>query len=140
MSEKVYLITKFDLIGKILYTYKYMPELEKVDEGHGRIKYIDKETKREYYKSHLWELTTTLSKYKNVFNIEDNEFLPYYADVTEDLPSGIKLEPKTYKNCQLMSQKHGGYLQFYHKGTDTVLRIALNSNFYTPVTIQPINS
>lgn len=56
MSEKVYLITKFDLIGKILYTYKYMPELEKVDEGHGRIKYIDKETKREYYKSHLWNL------------------------------------------------------------------------------------
>ena len=86
--------------------------------------------KKEYMKSHHWQLTTKIptGAFPNTV-----EFLPYFADVEEDLPGSIKLEPKTFHNCQLMREKHNGYLQFYHKPTDQVLRIAMNSNIYHPL-------
>ena len=140
MDKQVYKIVKFDLKGKVIYTYKLMSELEAVVEqdkyNQSKTKFYYKGTKREYGYSHLWELTTSIASYKNIYNEDENEFLPYFADVTEDLPGWVKLEPKTYRNCQLMSEKHGGYLQFYHKPTKEVLRIAMNSNTYQPVTNQ----
>lgn len=135
MEKPVYLIIKFDLIGKVFYTYRLMTGLKEViNEGKPNI--YEYEDGTEYPSNSLFELTTQLSKYKkeNLFKAEENEFLPYFADVTEDLPSHVKFEPKTYKNCQLMSQKHGGYLQFFHKPTGRILRIAMNSNIYRPVT------
>lgn len=81
-------------------------------------------------RSHLWELTTTLKP--NAIDSEET-LLPYFADVTEDISPCYKIKAKTYKGCQLMSEKHGGYLQFYHAPTKEVLRIAMNSNYYTPI-------
>ena len=60
-------------------------------------------------------------------------FLPYFADVTADIPGYMNITPDTYKNCQLMTETHGAYLQFFDHKTETVLRIAINSNTYTPV-------
>lgn len=133
--EKVYKVVQYNLIGIVLYTFKYMPELECVEDVRQlRKKYFYKGTTEEYPNSHLWELTTSLSKYKNLFNEDENTLLPYFADVTEDIPSSVKLQPQTYHNCQLMVEKHGGYLQFFHKETNSILRIAINSHIYQPVT------
>jgi len=136
MNNHVYMVRKFDLIGRTLYTYKLMPELIQKEKNI----FLYKGTNDKYPKSDLFELTTSLSEYKNLFNEDENEFLPYFADVTEDLPSSIKFQPKTYKNCQLMVEKHGAYLQFYHEPTKQILRIAINSNTYYPVTNLKLNS
>lgn len=124
----VYEIRKYDLIGKALFTCKERPDLEMRQE-HGMKKYFYKDGSG-LSKSHFYEYTTI--KKVGAFNPED-KFLPYFADVTEDLPGSIKLEPKTYKNCQLMTETHGGYLQFWHEETKQVLRIAFNSHYYTPI-------
>lgn len=126
----VYEIRKYSLIGKNLFTCKECPELEAREQQKNDLRFYEKETGREAFKSHLWEYSTT--KKVGAFNPED-KFLPYFADVTEDLPGSIKLEPKTYKNCQLMTETHGGYLQFWHEETKQVLRIAMNSHIYTPL-------
>ena len=31
-----------------------------------------------------------------------------------------------------MTEKHGGYLQFFHFPTNEILKIAINSHTYTP--------
>lgn len=139
--NKVYKVVKYNLIGIVLYTFKYMPELEcREDIRQLKKQYFYKGTTQEYPKSHLWELTTSLSKYTNLFNEDENEFLPYFADVTEDVPNSAKFQPKTYYNCQLMVEKHGEYLQFFHKETNNILRIAINSHIYQPVTNLAENS
>ena len=134
-SKKVYQITKFNLIGKVIYTHKLMPELEEIIDHNKRAVYVYKKTKDRYPEVRLWKMSTSLPS--NSFNKDEYEFLPYFADVTEDLPSSVKLQPKTYKNCQLMTETHGGYLQFYHKETKQILRIAMNSHTYYPVTNSP---
>lgn len=140
MDKPVYLIVKFDLIDKVLYTYRLIPHLKEVkilNKNNLEVSsFVYKESGINYGTSRLWKLTTDLSKYKKetLFKAEENEFLPYFADVTQDLPGYLKIKPKTYKNCQLMAEKHAGYLQFYHEPTKDVLRIAMNSNIYRPVT------
>ena len=66
------------------------------------------------------------------FEYNDNKYLPYFAEVNEDVKQSFKKFAKIYPNCQLMMQKHGGYLQFYSHADKKVLRIALNSHNYTP--------
>lgn len=135
--EKVYQIVKFDLIGKVLYTCALMEDLEMRLDHNKTERFYYKNTKEEYPKSHQWTLTTT----KKEGAVDANEeFMPYFADVTEDLPGSVTkyglLKPKTFKNCQLMVPKHNGYLQFYYKGEgvkDEILRIAMNSHYYTPI-------
>lgn len=125
----VYEITKYSLIGKNLFTCEERPDLL-MREEHGMKRYFHKDGSGASI-SHLWEYTTT--KKEGAFSPKD-KFLPYFADVTEDLPGSCKgLEPKTYKKCQLMTEKHGGYLQFWHEPTKQVLRIAMNSHYYTPL-------
>ena len=122
----IYEIVKYDLIGATLYTKKERPDLRK--EGD---KFFDKDN-REAFKTRHWEYTDNPNK--GAYNAEDR-FLPYFADVVEDLPHSITKhghKPTEYKNCQLMVEKHGGYLQFWHEETKQVLRIALNSHNYTP--------
>jgi hypothetical protein len=132
----VYKITLFDLKGKKIKTYEKMPHLKKQERGGGQSPiYVDSDG-HEYMKSHLWTLTENLPE--GAINEEENEFLSYFADVTEDLPGYMlhgpaKIKPKTYKNCQLLSQKHGGYLQFFDHKTGETHRIAMNSNTYEPV-------
>ena len=125
----VFKIVKFDLIGKVLYTSQEMPELEERTINN-RPEYFYKGTNEKYPTSHLWKLTST--KKQDAFS-STNKYLPFYADVTEDVSPQYKKVAKTYKNCQLMTEKHGGYLQFYHPPTNHILRIAMNSHFYTPI-------
>lgn len=130
--KTVYKIVKYELKGATFYTSEEMPELEE-RELNGRKEYFYKGTNRMYIKSHLWELTTNPNP-KAYSHLET--FLPYFADVTQDLPSNLRFKPKTYYNCQLMSEKHGAYLQFYHKPTKQILRIAMNSHYYTPINVK----
>lgn len=133
MSRPVYKVVTFDLIGKKIYTFEELPELEP-QENRGRIEYVFKGTNNRYPESHLWHLTTR-PPMQSIPHTE--KLLPYFADVTEDIPTSCRgLKAKTYKGCQLMSQKHGGYLQFLHEPTGEVLRIAINSNYYTPINLE----
>jgi len=125
----VYEIRTYSMIGATLYTKKERPDLY---EKNGKFYIVG--TNTEAYKSQLWKYTTILDNKITYFNADD-EFLPYFADVTEDLPRWGKklLTPKTYNNCQLMVEKHGGYYQFKHSESGEVLRIAINSHYYTPI-------
>lgn len=127
--KKIYKIVTFDLIGKKLTTFEEMPNLIKKDERlQSQNIFIDKDTNKEYERNRLWEITeSNVGAYPHTDN-----FLPYFADVTEDF-SFKGLTPRTYKNCQLMTEKHGGYLQFFHKESGEVLRIAMNSHYYEPI-------
>ncbi|TXG76184.1 hypothetical protein E6Q11_05125 [Candidatus Dojkabacteria bacterium] len=86
-----------------------------------------------------WEFRTTdLTKLKNAYEMTDDLlYLPYFADVTEDLPSRCKFEPTTYKNCQLMVETNCGYKYFFHRETGENLIIAINSNTYEPILPTP---
>ena len=116
-----YLITTFDLIGKLLYTYQKV-ESETIEE-----------VKRQYKNPRIF-----VDVNPKGLNIEEEKFFDYRADVTEDVYVSSLLKskgfkPKTYKNCILMTEKNGGYLQFYHEETEQILKIALNSHYYTPI-------
>lgn len=125
----VYEIVKYDLKGKVLFTCTERPDLV-MREENGMKRYFYKDGRGASI-SHLWEYTTV--KKEGAFDPKE-KFLPYFADVTEDLPGSFKnIKPKTYKNCQLMTEKHGGYLQFWYEPTKQVLRIAMNSHYYTPI-------
>lgn len=125
----VYEIVKYDLQGATLYTKKERPDLS-VREGKnkGEVLFWDEENKREAFRTHLFSYTTNPNKAAYDAN---ERFLPYFADVTEDRPNYVN-NPITYKNCQLLTEKHGGYLQFWHEETQQKLRIAINSHYYTP--------
>ncbi len=131
MEKKVFEIREFSLVGRTMYTYLEREDLE-LDEQHKV--FVDKDGVVQKSNNYFF-LTTDLSR----FNKEDlfpagTELLPYKAKVTQDLPSSVAkyLDPEEYPNCQLMGEKHGGYLQFKNLDNGEVLRIALNSNFYEP--------
>jgi len=125
----VYEIRTYNLIGTTLYTYKEMPNLIEV-KRNGNFIFVDKDTDEVPFRPMNWSYST--EKPLGAINSRV-EFLPYIADVTEDLPSHCKFEPKTYKKCLLMAETHGSCLQFYHEESKEVLRIALNSHTYKPV-------
>lgn len=132
--KKVYEIVKYNLIGTVLFTCKERPDLEvRPDPKNPNQEiFVEKDTGREAMKSNLWEYST---KPKAGAFDPDEKFLPYFAKVTEDVPQWVlkKNWQKTYDNCQLMTEKHGGYLQFWHEPTKQVLRIAMNSHIYEPI-------
>lgn len=137
----VYEITEYSLIGKIINIFRERPDLRVVPGEHGHPDtYVDEDGVK-VVQNFRTELTTRLEDYKgskggvvDLLNADDFPiFLPFFADVTEDLPAQYTFEPKTYKGCQLLTQKHGGYLEFFHHETKTTHRIAINSNSYTPV-------
>jgi len=127
--SKVYEIKKYDLIGKTLYTCQERNDLE-MREVNKRQRFYEKGSNIEAFRSHLWEYSTTPKE--NAISPKE-KFMPYFADVTEDISKRYKFKPTTYKNCQLLTEKHGGYLQFWHEETKQVLRIAMNSHYYTPI-------
>lgn len=132
MEKKVFEIRKFSLIGgKTLYTY-----LEREDLIFDEKRQVFKDNEGIIQqKNHYYFLTSSLSH----FNSEDlfpdeTELLPFNAKVIQDLPNSVSkyIDPEEYPNCQLMGEKHGGYLQFKNLDNGQVLRIAINSNFYEP--------
>jgi hypothetical protein len=132
--ETVYEIREFDLIGDKMYTVLERTDVQVVDADKGIFKDENGIIPRNGY----YTLVTSLMGYagKKLFSAE-NKFLPYFADVTQDrnIPEALKdkITLETYKNCQLLAEKHGAYLQFFDHATGEVHRIALNSNSYTPV-------
>jgi hypothetical protein len=67
-------------------------------------------------------------------NMDEEKFLPYFADVIEDLPSSCRmLTPTRYPNCQLTTQHPGGYLVFHDHNTGKDLKIAMNSHYYQTI-------
>lgn len=133
----VYEIVKFDMIGRVLYTYQERPDIVIVT-NHGKIEFVNENGTKEPV-CRLYTLCTDLNEYKGKEIYPHTQaLLPYFADVTEDrvIPKILRdkgMEPETYKNCQLLSEKHGAYLQFIDHATNEVHRIAMNSNYYTPI-------
>lgn len=113
----------------MLYTCEEMPDLE-MREDRGSKRFYEKGTNIEAFRTHLWSYAITPKV--NAINPKER-FMPYWADVTEDVSPKYKFKPTTYEGCQLMTEKHGGYLQFWHEPTKQVLRIAMNSHYYTPI-------
>ena len=132
----VYEIVKYDMIGKMLHTYEEKPNLEYRDTNSGSSKgyYVKGTINEQAQRDWRWDYSTSIPK--DAFPHTD-KFLPYFADVTEDIPAYLKRShnPQTWKGCQLMVEKHGGYLQFFHEPTGEVLRIAINSNTYRPLDV-----
>lgn len=132
--KTVYEIREFDLVGEKMYTVLARPDVQVVDAEKG----IFKDENGIIPHNRHYKLINGLMDCvgMKLFSAE-NKFLPYFADVTQDIniPSALKgmLEPDTYKNCQLLAEKHGGCLQFFDHTTKEVHRIALNSNNYEPV-------
>jgi len=141
----IYQIQTFDLAEKKIYVSTERPDLKVVKGEHGAGDYFVNEAgEREDPPRGDYKFECSLAMYKkaimgfdDIVHAKDHPvYLPYFADVTEDLPTSarkLKIEPQTYKNAQLLVQKHGGYLEFFHHETGKTLRIALNSNTYTPV-------
>jgi hypothetical protein len=120
----IYKIVKYNMKGATLYTREEMPFLTEIDG-----KFYEEDGTEAYKNNSLFEYTSNPNK--GAYSAKD-ERLPYYADVTEDVPAYLKIHAKTFYHCQLMTEKHGNYLQFWHEETKQVLRIAINSNYYTP--------
>lgn len=133
MEKKVFEIREFSLIGgRTLYTYLEREDVSVVDEARR----IFKNENGIIEPTHYYKLVTSLSGFKKEDLFPAGiELLPFKAKVTQDLPSSVAkyIEPSEYPNCQLMGEKHGGYLQFKNLDNGEVLRIALNSNIYEPM-------
>lgn len=132
----VYEIVKFEVLKKgggykTFHTFRERPDLTKKagDKFSGKSDYyVDQEGFEVKSYGHF-----ELSEVKPAGAISAEErFLPYFADVTEDLPGWATWEPEKYKNCQLLAQKHNNYLEFYDHATGETHRIAMNSNTYEP--------
>lgn len=137
MKTEIFKIQEFDLIGDNLFTYESIGEFEedKITRKDGRIVEVFNE-KMTFSNTKLH----TLSETKKGYNKKYNKLLPYWADVTQDInmpKTLIKkgLKPEVFKDCQLLSQTHGGYLEFWYEETKQKLRIAINSNTYNPLTV-----
>lgn len=126
----VYLIRIFHMLNNIkFHTFEPCPELEvRLHGSHQR--FFDKDTNTERVGGNTHYYSTSIPK--GAISAEE-KFLPYRANVIEDLPGWAKFTSKTYDNCQLMTEKHGGYMQFWHEPSKQVLRIALNSHIYQPL-------
>jgi hypothetical protein len=128
----VYEIQTYNLIGKTIQVFKERPDVKFIEGEHGQKgKFFDEDGKDANI-SRITKLST--SKPSDALNVVDFPiYLPYFADVTEDLPGWAKWKPKTRKGCQLLTQTHGSYLEFFHHESGETLRIAINSNTYSPV-------
>jgi len=126
----VYQIRKYELLDKTIHVYTKREDLEFKTFPGNYVQLIETSTQNKYDKSKFYTYSKTLPEDA----IEDigQKFLPYFADVTQDIPSHYTFEPKTWLNCQLLKETHGSYLQFFDKSTQEKLRIAMNSNYYTP--------
>ena len=69
----------------------------------------------------------SVDKVKGI-DVTDLEVLPFFADVIQDLPTGMRFEPMTYAGAQLMVERKGSYQYYKHEGAEDLLLIAMNSN------------
>ena len=120
----VYLIREFNMIGATFHTHeKYtFNEYEVIVEGNKIKRAGVLDNNNRYY---------TLSLTPKGVDYLTTALLPYYAVVTEDMPSQYKFKPKVYSNCQLTTEKPGGYYIFKCLDSGKLLKIAINSHVYT---------
>jgi hypothetical protein len=115
---------------KIFHTYEAQPNVSVVDAAKGI--YMDGNYEVANKDLRVFQYDADLSNYKNLYSFNE-KFLPFFADVTEDIPSQYTFKPKTYKSCQLLTEKHGNYMQFFDHESGKILRIAINSNTYVAI-------
>jgi len=132
---RVYLIREYKVTDhkgkeKVFHTYEPQSNVSVVDVAKGI--YLEFGEKVFNKDLRIYQYTTDLSKFENLYNFSVN-FLPFFADVTQDLSPKYTFEPRRYKRCQLLTEKHGSYLQFFDHERGEVLRIAINSNTYVAV-------
>jgi len=139
MSKEVFKVVEYNMIGAKFYSYELMSgiDAEPAPNRDSRFEFYEAGTRTKAYNPGFpyWTFTTDLNEFKKKgMLVEASEkYVPYLAEVVEDLPGSCKgLTPKRYQKCQLMMERHGAYYQFYHKETDSVLRIAMNSHTYSP--------
>jgi hypothetical protein len=125
-----YKVTDHNGKEKVFHTYLEQPNVSVVDAANGI--YLEFGEKVFNKNLRVYQYATDLSKYKNLHSFNE-KFLPFFADVTEDIPAQYTFKPKTYKRCQLLTEKYGNYLQFLDHESGEVLRIAINSNSYVAV-------
>ncbi|REC60500.1 hypothetical protein DRF65_20775 [Chryseobacterium pennae] len=130
--ECIYLIRSYDMIGSSFKTFEKLnfDKVEKIND----VFICEKNNKTETWSSGRYYTVSEVPEGENY----NKAFLPYFADVREDtnIPKELKrkgLKPKTYKNCQLMTKKNGGYYSFYSHTQKKELLIALNSHIYDPI-------
>ncbi len=129
--QEIFAIRKYEMLNNV--TLKSFESNDKhiiIETTKNSYGLVFKTSKGEIFKSNHY-VTYSLEKKEDMTDYND-QFLPYFADVKQDLPGSIKFEPEIYPNCQLMTEKHGGYLQFWDAKNKEVRRIALNSNIYIP--------
>ena len=135
----IYEIFTFEMLGDkknvVLHTHKLIPfdkiiEIKK--DYHGKIYEVVGVRNGEKITEKPVKLACASFSEKPLGLPSTTKFLPYRATVTEDNPGYLKIKAKVYENCVLMAETYGGYKQFYHESTKQVLRIAMNSHYYTP--------
>jgi hypothetical protein len=127
----LYFIREMNLKGAKFNLYTGIPlheDAKFIYNGSKLVKVIDRQQIYEpcrYY---------TLSAKPIGYNMDETDYLPYFAKVTEDLPGSCKgLEPETYERCQLTTQYPGNYLVFQDLKSKKHLKIAMNSHTYEPI-------
>jgi hypothetical protein len=121
MEKQIYLIRTYQMHGATFKTWQ-LAHFEESD-------FIIKDNSIRF-KIGGMPMIYSLSFNKEGIEYDENSLLDYMATVTEDIPAYLKIKPESYKNCQLMMETHGGYLQFKDLDTGEKYRIAVNSNYY----------
>jgi hypothetical protein len=129
--ESIYIIRDYDMIGSKFKTFEKL-NFDRVERINDVFRCV-KNNETEYWNSGKYYTISQKPEGENYNKI----FLPYFADVTEDLniPKELKrkgLKARKYKNCQLMAQKKGGYYYFFSHTKKKELLIAMNSHTYKP--------
>lgn len=142
----VYELQTYNLIGKTIVVFQELPDYEVIKGKHGERDKFKDESGNTVESNRFRTFTDDFAGFAK--KLQENEkqmllmldknnfpiYLPYFANVTEDLPGYApkSMKPRTWEGCQLLTQKHGVYLEFYHHETKKTLRIAINSNIYEP--------
>lgn len=132
--ESIYIIRDYDMIGFKFKTFEKL-NFDKVERKNSVFK-CEWNGVIEYWNSGKYYIVSQEPEGENYNKI----FLPYFADITEDIniPKELKrkgLRPTTYESCHLMTQKKGGYYYYYYFYDHTKKRellIAMNSHTYNP--------
>ncbi len=128
----IYEILIYNMVGKIIECYIPIKVDSIESNNENKIVAVVDGVTIDYFKKRK-NSNTYYSLSPIGFEYNADKYLPYFADVTEDVPQCYKKIAKTYPNCQLMMEKYGsGYLQFYSHAEKEVLRIAINSHNYNP--------
>lgn len=131
MKTEIFKIKPYEMKGETLHTFESL--------GHFAPEDINKDANRKIMTVKRDGEVIQANKYSYLSEIKKGvshkeDFLNYYADVTQCINASYGIEPQTYKNCQLMTETRGGYLFFKDFKSGEKRLIAINSHIYNPIT------